>query len=601
MLYRYFRSSSTQTLSLEVVGAGCGVGEWLGEYPANSIDYFPSQVVGSSERNVSKCICGIGYYRDVIGWCSQCVVGGICDTINTKIETMRSQRGWWRNESDDGNFSKCEGSNVHTACVSGWKHNGTQCQEGHTGVLCGICEPSMERWETFENIDAAGNNTNMSNDNGSYSHNSSNHNSSHIVRRSFVRTWKRRDRSSFIVSKPDMCVSCVFEVDENSVDHSVYRSLLMWMLILIGFVLLVFFVLIKPINDTGTSRTSMHSLKIVPEENDGAASLRRARSSSSSSSSLLLFDQEELQTRFRITRQRLWVLIEHFQVLSHLSITYAVNWPASFRDFFQMFYFVNGDIWSIVTGSDICILVSSFYEAMHIHTLTPIIITVTACLAWGVVALVGLLKEMNIGSLGCCCAKSCCLRYFNYEDRSAAWRRVLALSFDVGRLMTPGIVSRLMRVWQCTEVNGKFFMLADLREECHSASSSSSSSSWSDASKFSVACLVLYVGILPMFQIFLLRRRAAKEKDGWTSHKCVEAHGALYLHLRPTFYSWWEAVSIVQRSCLSGFFMVIVPGSSAQLMLATLLSLLWLSLSLRIQPHHEKWVSVFTSYFYFFF
>jgi hypothetical protein len=378
----------------------------------------------------------------------------------------------------------------------------------------------------------------------------------------------------------------VFEIDAFSIDHNrVVRSLLMWCLILVGFVLLVLFVLIKPINEAETSRP-VGSLKIVPESS--VDSLRGTRNSSSSS---LLFDHAGTKFRFRATRQRLWILIEYFQVLSHLSIAYAVNWPDSFRDFFQMFYFVNGDIWSIVTGSDICLLVVSFYDAMHIHALTPIVVMAAACLAWCVVALVGLLSEMEIGPLGCCCAKSCCIRYFNYEDRSAAWRRVAALSFDVGRLMIPGVVSRLMRVWQCTEVNGKFFMSADFREECFSASSSSS---WSDASRFSIACLVLYVVLLPILQIILLRRRAEKEENGWASKECVESHGDLYLHLRPAFYSWWEAVSTVQRSCLTGLLMVVVPGTSVQLMFACLLSLVWLFLSLRIRPYQEKWVSFFS-------
>jgi len=50
----------------------------------------------------------------------------------------------------------------------------------------------------------------------------------------------------------------------------------------------------------------------------------------------LLLSSTETNTRFLLTRQRGWILIEHFQILSHLSITYAVNWPENFRHFYQM-------------------------------------------------------------------------------------------------------------------------------------------------------------------------------------------------------------------------------------------------------------------------
>ena len=59
-------------MALEVTGAGCGVGEWLGDFDARNMDTFATNDRG---RNVSKCVCSVGYFRDYNGWCTPCVKG----------------------------------------------------------------------------------------------------------------------------------------------------------------------------------------------------------------------------------------------------------------------------------------------------------------------------------------------------------------------------------------------------------------------------------------------------------------------------------------------------------------------------------------------
>ena len=132
----------------------------------------------------------------------------------------------------------------------------------------------------------------------------------------------------------------------------------------------------------------------------------------------------------------------------------------------------------MVSGNDICHLVLPFYEAVRLHALTPVIVLGLLVLAWCVVVLVGVLANLEVCPQWCC-QRACCLKHFNYTSKSMAWGKLCALFVGLLRLMVPGIVSRAMRVWGCIEVNGRMYMAADLREECHV------SPTWHAASVFS--------------------------------------------------------------------------------------------------------------------
>ena len=102
----YFKTSVPESLKLTVTGAGCGIGEYLGDHLL-VLDTFPS--TQNPLINVSKCVCSVGYYRSEVGWCETCTgvdFGGVCSSINTKLETIRSQPHFWRNETDSAVFTQ---------------------------------------------------------------------------------------------------------------------------------------------------------------------------------------------------------------------------------------------------------------------------------------------------------------------------------------------------------------------------------------------------------------------------------------------------------------------------------------------------------------
>ena len=588
----YFKNSVSQSMALDVTGAGCGVGEWLGDFPTEEMDTLVSNEHG---RNVSQCVCSMGYFRDMTGWCSPCIQGGLCENINTKLITMKSQTKYWRNHSESENFTQCEGSSEHTTCVSGWQHNHSQCRVGHAGVLCGTCDPKVVTYQVLSGAAYYGglNSTNGSilssvdieaylaeqnqTEEGKGGVNTSAYVLTHPIK-TFQKYWKKRDRSSYVVSQPDLCIKCVIEVSVANDGSTMalkpadIQTIIATVLIVLGFIFCVFYILWKPLK-----RRDAMGAKVVPINSGSVSALRRRPS--------LLLSPSETDTRFLLTRQRTWILVEHLQVLSHLGVTYAVNWPTEFRNFFQMFFFVNFDLWSSITGYDVCLLVSdSFYAAMETHLITPLIILALLVLAFLVVVLVGMLRQMEIGPVDCCCGRSCCVRRFNYYDTGAAWRRMVGFFHGILRLMVPGAVSRAIRVWQCIKVDGRLWMVADLREECHV------SERWKSASIFSMILVILYLAVVPLVQTYMLHRRAGQEESAWDSVNSMEAYGDLYLHLRvPYMYSWWESVSLIQRSLLTGVLMLMMPGTSVQLMFACLLCLIWLFISLQLRPYKDAW------------
>ena len=98
----------------------------------------------------------------------------------------------------------------------------------------------------------------------------------------------------------------------------------------------------------------------------------------------------------------------------------------------------------------------SLWPQVRLHALTPVIVFGLLLLAWCVVVLVGLLANLEVCPIWCC-QRTCCLKQFNYTSKSIAWGKLCALFVGLLRLMVPGIVSRVMRVWGCLEVNGRMF------------------------------------------------------------------------------------------------------------------------------------------------
>ena len=106
------------------------------------------------------------YYRSDVGWCETCTgvdFGGVCSSINTKLETIRSQPHFWRNETDSAVFTQCHGNEKYTTCIGGWSHNQSQCQIGYDGVLCGTCSSEVDIYTVVEEstVDSGVNGTNV--------------------------------------------------------------------------------------------------------------------------------------------------------------------------------------------------------------------------------------------------------------------------------------------------------------------------------------------------------------------------------------------------------------------------------------------------------
>jgi hypothetical protein len=287
----YFKGSPKSSHEIIITGAGCGVGEYLGDSDGTLVrDRHPLD-------NRTQCSCSVGYFRNNIGWCAPCPEGADCTQTNTRVGTVRSLEGFWRENTTSEVFFKCEGSQGVSPCVGGYAHNKTQCSEGHTSVLCGACEGPVVKNLTNSQHWMDGNIT---------------------VHDSVTVFYAKRDRPSYFLSERNSCRKC--EIRSTDVTPEAVRGAVISTIILTTFTGLVLFLLCK------SSIEDVALTKVVPDE----LAFAQGRGEEGAG-------RKGLSQRLDLVRQRLWLLAEYFQVVSHVGIVYAVNWPDTFRGYFQWF------------------------------------------------------------------------------------------------------------------------------------------------------------------------------------------------------------------------------------------------------------------------
>jgi hypothetical protein len=135
------------------------------------------------------------------------------------------------------------GNEKYTTCIGGWSHNQSQCQRGYDGVLCGTCSSEVDIYTVVEESTVdSGNGTNSS----SSSSSPSNSTDGTLHTRTYRTYWMKRDRSSFVVTKPSPCIQCTVDVSPGTLTSHTYRALWMTGCVAVGFVVLVFYLLLKP-------------------------------------------------------------------------------------------------------------------------------------------------------------------------------------------------------------------------------------------------------------------------------------------------------------------------------------------------------------------
>ena len=86
----------------------------------------------------TECVCEKESYMNGNGTCIACPDDIICDKVGSTLEKMNLKNGTWRPSAESNAIYECP---VKESCMGG---NST-CKEGHTGVLCAVCEAGWSR------------------------------------------------------------------------------------------------------------------------------------------------------------------------------------------------------------------------------------------------------------------------------------------------------------------------------------------------------------------------------------------------------------------------------------------------------------------------
>jgi hypothetical protein len=144
-----------------------------------------------------------------------------------------------------------------------------------------------------------------------------------------------------------------------------------------------------------------------------------------------------------------------------------------------------------------------------------------------------------------------------------SWSRLLKLSFMFLFMAYPGVSLKLMRLFKCRNVEGVWWLAADMRLRCYTGE-------WAGYAVYAVIMIALYVIGLPLTLFQVLWRRRYKLFGERSTHTRL-TYGFLYESYGPGAW-WWEIEELIRKLLLSAVVVLIDAGSPLQVTVAVLVS-----------------------------
>ena len=165
-------------------------------------------------------------------------------------------------------------------------------------------------------------------------------------------------------------------------------------------------------------------------------------------------------------------------------------------------------------------------------------------------------------------AYSCCMRKPWLKTAAPLLLRLLFVAY-------PLVCNLAFDAFSCWEFEGSSWLKADVAIEC-------GSTKYDDARALAWVAIVLYpIGLLGLFGGLLFAARHAIQQRRPTA--LSEAIGFLHCEFEPQFF-FWELVEMLRRFVLVGL-MVLVQGSTMQLLLGTLFAAIFLLVQVLASPY----------------
>ena len=256
------------------------------------------------------------------------------------------------------------------------------------------------------------------------------------------------------------------------------------------------------------------------------------------------------------------IILTFLQILASMPGVFDnVPWPKNFISFTFPLNVINMDFLSIFMKST-CSLSVPFLEKFLLHMMLPLLLLVAVLVSY---------------ALSRCCLKS---NQVKLQRGKELLGKVLILGMF---FLYPGLATQIFTVFRCKNIDGidGQVLAADFSIKCHEVEHSMHA-------LVAGAGLGVYIVGLP-FGMFLVLYKNRKHLFDVASkeHERVKASfGGLYLQYEEEYW-WFEMVVVLEKMIMTGAMCVIAPGSSLQLLVAVLVTLIYMLLVLKTAPYDE--------------
>ena len=269
------------------------------------------------------------------------------------------------------------------------------------------------------------------------------------------------------------------------------------------------------------------------------------------------------------------LLIGFVQCVSFIPRTFGnVPWPANFVDLSRILNLASIDLFSAF--GNLCEFYTSFYVRFTSQMLIlPVVFAIIS--ASFLVVLV----------MRCFC---CCGR-FKQTTSESVWTRFFELLFLVVYTLYTSVSTSIFRLFDCQEVQGKFYLTADFSVTCYEGM-------WSVFMFIAIAAIVVYTVGIPLVLYVLLRRNRSHLYAEGCPHEELSAHalvkrrlGAVYGAYNSHSY-FYDLIDLMRRLLLTGGLIILGESSNVQIFLGGVVCLCWLCLVLAQRPYAAFWDNV---------
>ena len=286
-----------------------------------SFEYNPNTItLTEGSLTNASCVCAPGYFHNPAmlmsdkSHCLPCPVGAECAEPSTRVETLKTQRGFWRFDEFSLVFYECLVAAHCVGTVNVSIANGSrdrQCSSGHTGVLCASCADGFKRFGK-------------------------------------------------------KCIQC-------GAKSSTVSIVVVVVTVLALVLLTVYFlrsarnaaVALRDGSDSSANEAGSHEQAMSSAVDGVAMSVLTSVNTSGT------FEQSKepasTGSAAGSAAGTIKVLISYLQVFSSLNMTMGVPWPVDFKTMIDSCQFVNIDVFSLLASFNVCAFVTSFFTNFMVH------------------------------------------------------------------------------------------------------------------------------------------------------------------------------------------------------------------------------------------